>query len=308
MPEATRPIAMIPGDCFRWQPRVQFIDSFHTREAALKCAFEQGYNLIVERNEESSALFDVMDDPDGACTSGLDLELLKTEEVLVDPCSGGWVSLMLLSTWNLSRRLGTGISALYFHQVLPRLQHAASRRGMEEFQNGLRRPWNSLRQWDAIGGARRFATQGLAFYRGVIVPSCRAAARRSWWSDPAIGLRRGWHRHSQGSARDFARRLAAEASVLYAHEAAPRIRSAINRCRQADIQGSCRRAWSITVLTAIRITDQSAAAVARLYVREVAPRMRSAAARYQEADIEGTFRRSLVAVAPPSRSNAPQVH
>lgn len=308
MPEATRPIAMIPSDCFRWHPRVQFIDSFRTRESALDYAFEHGYNLIIERNEESSPLFDVMDDPDGACTSELDLELLKTEEVLVDPYTGGWASLFVSSTWNLSRRVGAGVSGLYFRQLLPRARHAASHHDMEEFRNTLRSSWNSLRHWDAMGSARRFGNQSLAFYHEVVAPSCQTAVRRSWWSNPAIVLRRGWHRHSQGSATDFARSLAAEASVLYAQEAVPRLRSALKRCREADVQGACRRAWSMTLLTAIRVTDHSAAAVAHLYVREVAPRLRSAAARYQQADIEGTFRRGLVVVAQPTRSNAPQVH
>jgi hypothetical protein len=299
---------MIPSDCFRWQPRVQFVDSFRTRRAALNYAFEHGYNLIIERSEENSGLFDVMDDPDGACTSGLDLELLKTEEVLVDPYTGGWMSLVVSSTWNLAKRLGSGTAGFYVRQIVPRLRHAASRRGMEELQNALRRSWSTLRQWDAIGRGWRFTSRGLALYQGVIVPSCRAAARRSWWSDPAIALRRGWHRHSRGSATDFAKRLGAEASLLYAHEAVPRLRSAISRCRKADIQGTCRRAWSVMLLTAIRVTDRSAAAVARLCLQELAPRLRRAAARYQQADIEGTFRRSLVVVAPPPRSNAPQVH
>jgi hypothetical protein len=308
MPEATRPIAMIPSDCFRWQPRVQFIDSFRTRESALNYAFEHGYNLIVERNEESYALFDVLDDPDGACTSELDLELLKTEEVLVDPYTGGWSNLVISSTWNLVTRLGIGVAGVCARQIAPRLRHATSRSRMEEFRNDLGHLWGRFRNWDAAGHAKMFGIRCLAFYQRVLVPSCRAAVRRSWWSGPAISLRRGWHRHSQGSAKDFARSVAAEASVLYFHGVLPWFRSALSRCRQADIQGACSRTWSVTLLTAIRVTDRSAAAVAHLYLHDVAPRLRRAAARYQQADIEGTFRRSLVVVAHPPRSNAHQVH
>lgn len=308
MTEATRPIAIIPGDCFRWQPRVQFVDSFRTREAALKCAFELGYNLIVERNEANSSLFDVLDDPEGACTNGLELELLKTEEILVDPYTEGWSSLMLSSMSHFASRLGTGVAKLYTCHVVPRLRHSASRRTREEIQHALHHALSNLCHYDASAGARRIAGRAAIFYRHKIVPFCRTAASRGWWSNPSIALRRGWHRHSQGSATDVARRLAAEASVLYKHEITPRLRSTLSRCRQADIQGSCRRAWRSTVLTAIRLTDQVAATVANLYVREVAPRLRSAAARYQQADIEGTFRRSIVAVAPPARSRVSQLH
>ena len=308
MQEATRPITIIPSACFRWRPRVQFIESFRTRGQAINYASQNGFDLIVQRNEGSFALFDVMLDRDGSCIADLKLELLKTEDVLVEPYTVGWTSLMLLSIWNLARRLGAVIAGLYARQVGPSFRYFNSRRTTKELRNALRHAWSNLRHVDAIGEVRRIATQGLAFYHHVIVPSCKAAARRSWWSDPAIALRRGWHRHSQGSATDFARSLAAEVSVLFTHEAVPRFRSAITRCRQADIRGACRRAWSSALLAAIRITDRSAAAVARLYVRQVTPRLRHAAAHYQEADIEGTFRRSLVAVAPPPRSNAPQVH
>ncbi|HKT11429.1 MAG TPA: hypothetical protein VJW77_06335 [Terriglobia bacterium] len=308
MTEATRPIAIIPGDCFRWQPRVQFIDSFRTREAALTCAFEQGYNLIVERHEASKSLFDVLDDPEGACTSGLELELIKKEEILVDPYTEGWTSLMLSSMSHFTGRLGKSVSNLYSRHVAPGLRHAASRYARVELRESLRYICGSLRQYDISGNARRIALRAEAFYRCEIVPFCRSAASRSWWSDPAIALRRAWRRHSQGSASDVTKRLAAEASVIYTSEITPRLRYTLSRCRQADIQGACRRAWRSLILKGIRLTDQVATVVASLYVREMAPRLRSAAARYQQTDIEGTFLCRVAAVAPSPRSRISRLH
>lgn len=367
MMEATKPIAMIPSACFRWQPRVQFVESFRTREAALNCAFEQGYNLIVERSEGKSVLFDVLDDPDGACTSGLDLELLKTEEVIVDPYTEGWTSLMFLTIWKLAGRFGAAVAGLYVRQVVPRLRLAASRRNREAIERMVRHAWRRMSRGSRAGvrspswhstipagckvktislhtarvHAKRIALRVADFYHREVIPFGQSAASRSWWSGPAIVLRRGWHRYSQGSISDGARRLAAEASVLYAREVTPRLRYAISRCRQADFQGmyrqawsimvstairltqklsyaltrcrqtdfqgTCRQGWNITLLTAINLTDRFATAVARFYAREVSPRLRRAASRYQEADIQGTFRRSIEAVAPPRHSNSSQL-
>lgn len=365
--EAARPIAMIPSDCFRWQPRVQFIDSFRTREAALNCAFEHGYNLIVERNEGRGVLFDVLDDPEGACTSGLDLELLKTEEVIVDPYAEGWTSLMLSAIWKLTSRLGAAVWGMYVRQVVPRLRQTASRRNREAFARTLHLAWRKMTKTSRAGvhrpcwhspipasckvktislstarvQARRFAARAAAFYRREIVPFCQSAASRGWWSGPAIALRRGWRRYSQGSVSDAAKRLAAETSALYAREVTPRLRYALTRCRQADFQGACRqaksnlvltairlteqlryalgrcrqadfqgmrrRAWRIMLLTAIRLTDRFAVAVAQLYAREVSPRLHRAAARYQQADLEGTLRRGIEAVASPQHSKSSQL-
>jgi len=365
--EAARPIAMIPSDCFRWQPRVQFIDSFRTREAALSCAFEHGYNLIVERSEGRGVLFDVLDDPEGACTSGLDLELLKTEEVIVDPYAEGWTSLMLSAIWKLTSRIGAAVAGMYVRQVAPRLRQTASRRNREALERAVRHAWRRTTRTFSAGShipswhspipasckvktfslstarvhARRIVARAVAFHHREIVPFCRSEASRAWWSSPAIALRRGWRRYSQGSVTDAAKRLAAETSVLYAREVVPRLRDALTRCRQADFQSACRqakgilvltairlteqlryalgrcrqadfqgmrrRAWRTMLLTAIRLTDRFAVAVAQLYAREVAPRLHRAAARYQQADFEGTFRRSIEAVAPPQHSNSSQL-
>lgn len=327
-------LAIIPSDSFRWRPRVQFIESFRTRASAIDYAFQYGYNLIVERNEGSFALFDVMLDPNGSCTAGLNLELLKTEEVLVEPYSGGWTALTIRTAWELVRRFAIAVRGLCVTEIVPRLRQAFCRRRRAAFRRAMRHAWSSRAWSSSIGAhraswrssisgicrttvysfsvarihARRIAAGAAAFYHRRIVPFCRSAASRCWWSNPAVALRRGWHRHSQGNVSDVTRRLAAEASVLYTHEVTPRLRFALSRCRQADIQGACRRAWNITLLTAIRLTDESAAAVARLYLREAAPRLRQAAIRYQQADIEGALRRGVGAVAPPRHSSASQLH
>lgn len=327
-------LAIIPSDSFRWRPRVQFIESFRTRASAIDYAFQYGYNLIVERNEGSFALFDVMLDPDSSCTADLNLELLKTEEVLVEPYIGGWTILTIRTAWEFVRRFAIAVRSLCVTQIVPRLRQAFSGRRRVAFERAMRHArrrntWPSSfgvhrSSWrpsisdicrtsvDSLSAARiharRIAARAAAFYHREVVPFCRSAASRCWWSNPAVAWRRGWHRHSQGSISDVTRRLAAEASVLYTREITPRLRYALSRCRQADIQGACRRAWNITLLTTIRLTDQSAAAVARLYVREVGPRLRQAAVRYQQADLEGALRRSVEAVAPPRHSNASQLH
>lgn len=316
--EAARPIAMIPSDCFRWAPRVQFIDSFRTREAALNCAFEQGYNLIVERSEGKSVLFDVLDDPEGACTSGLELELLQTEEVIVDPYSEGWFSLMVLSTWNLTRRIGAGLATLYVRHVVPRLRQAASRRNRETIARAVRHAWRKITRTSRVGVprpswhssipasckvrtfslytarvyARRFAVRAAAFYHQEVVPFCRSAASRAWWSGPAITLRRRWHRYSQGNISDAARRLAAVVTSLYNREIAPRLRQASIQIRQADFKGTFRRALSVSLSTGRDLSRRFAATSSILYHQEVSPRLRHAAITIRQADYKAEFRRA----------------
>ena len=71
--EASRAIAVIPSENFRWRARVQFQDSFRTRDQALNYAFEHGYNLIVEHEEGKGLQYDVLYDPDQVSTSGMNL-------------------------------------------------------------------------------------------------------------------------------------------------------------------------------------------------------------------------------------------
>ncbi len=326
-------LAIIPGDSFQWRPRVRFIESFRTRSSAIDYAFQYGYNLIVERKEGSFALFDVMLDPDRSCTADLNLELLKTEEVLVEPYTGGWTALMLWSVWEFARRWAIAVRDLWVTGIVPLLRQAASRRRRAAFKFAIRDAWRTMtrpssvgvhspswRSFISVGGsirgyslsvarlhARRMAARTAAFYRQEIVPFYRSTASRCWWSSPVVALRRGWHRNSQGSVSDIARRLAAEASVLYAREVMPRLRYVLSRRCQADINCACRLAWSIAVLKTLRLAEQFATAVGTFHVRHVAPRLRQAAAHYQQADFEGTLRRSIEAVTPPQHSNSSQL-
>jgi hypothetical protein len=325
-------LAIIPADSFQWRPRVRFIESFRTRSSAIDYAFQYGYNLIVERKEGSFALFDVMLDPDGSCTVDLNLELLKTEEVLVEPYTGGWTALMLWSAWEFARRWAIAVRDLWVTGIVPLLRQAASRRRRAAIKLAMRDAWRrvtrpssagvyspSWRSFISAGGirvyslsaarlhARRMAAGTAAFYRQEIVPFYRSTASRCWWSNPAVALRRGWHRNSQGSVSDIARRLAAEASVLYVRDVMPRLRYALSRRCQVDIHCACRRAWRIAVLKTLRLAEQFATAVGTFHVRHLAPRLRQAAAHYQQADFEGTLRRSIEAVTPPQQSNSSQL-
>jgi hypothetical protein len=315
-------LAIIPSDSFHWRPRVRFIESFRTRASAIDYAFQYGYNLIVARKEGSFALFDVMLDPDRSCTADLNLELLKTEEVLVEPYTGGWTALMLWSVWKFARRWAIALRGLWVAGIVPLLSQAASRRRRAVIKLAMRDAWRRVARPSGVGvhrpswrsfisaarlHARRMSAGTAAFYRQEIVPFYRSTASRCWWSSPAVALRRRWHRNSQGSVSDIARRLAAEASVLYARDLMPRLHYALSRRCQADIQCACRRAWSIAVLKTLRLAEHFATAVGAFHVRHVAPRLRRAAAHYQQADFEGTLRRSIVAVAPPQHSNFSQL-
>lgn len=315
-------LAIIPSDSFHWRPRVQFIESFRTRASAIDYAFQYGYTLIVERNEGSFALFDVMLDPDGSCTADLNLELLKTEEVLVEPFTGGWTALTIRTVWEFFRRFAAAVRSLCVTEIVPRLRQAFSRRRRAAFERAIRLAWRRITRPSSFGvhrpswrsiisaaplHARRISAGTAAFYLQEIVPFYRSTASRCWWSNPAVALRRGWHRNSQGSVSDITRRLAAEASVLYARDVMPRLRYALSRRCQADIHFACRRTWSIAVLKTLRLAEQFATTVGAFHVRHVAPRLRQAAAHYQQADFEGTLRRSIGAVTPPQHSNFSQL-
>ncbi len=126
MPAAQDAIVIIPRECFHWRPQVRFMETFPTRAAALTYAFQQDCNLIVENNEGDSPQFDVMQDPDGSSTAGLDLVLLKTEDVLIEPPAAGWTALMLGTFGDLAKRLATLVTVLYARQIVPLSRRAAA--------------------------------------------------------------------------------------------------------------------------------------------------------------------------------------
>ena len=291
MVEENSAISIIPSDCFRWRARVQFVESFRTQAAALNFAFEHGHNLIVERNEGSSQLFDVLEDPDGACTADLRLELLTNEEVLVEPESTNWTFLLFLTLWNLARRFGATMARVYSREVASRVSQSANRQRWEDFQRFLRLAWYRHAHWGIRNLSRQFGA-AISLYRSEIAPRCRHAVSRCWWSSRTVDFRRWLHRHSHGDFRDLVKRLAAVTASTYSHEIAPRLRQAAISMRQADYKDALRRAWSISIMTVSIRAPQLAAATASLYQHKVIPALRHAAISVRQADLQGTIRRA----------------
>jgi len=216
MAEEKGAIAIIPGESFRWRARVQFIESFQTRAAALNYAFQHGYNLIVERNEGSSAIFDVMKDPHGACTAGLNLELLKTEDALVEPPPVRWTALMLSTVWDFARRLATFVAGLSAREIVPLSRRAAAVAG------------TYLRK--IAPASRRAADASASLYRREIVPTLRRAAAVA-----SMYLR---------EIASISRRTAAFAS-MYLREIAPFLRIAAAKCWSDSKMVSRRHRWAV---------------------------------------------------------------
>ncbi len=262
MLEESNAIAIIPSEYFRWVARIQFIESFRTRVAALNFASEHGYNLIVERNEGSSPLFDVLDDPGRACTAGLELELLRTEDVLVEPPPVGWTTLMPWTLWNLAKRFAELAARLYIRQIVP-----LSRRAVVVAGTYFRK---------AVPLSKRFAALVVDLYVRETAPRVHHAASRIWWSDRGLAFRRLWQRHSYGTASDLARRLAAIGG-LYLRGNTRRLGCAVSRCRWSDVEAAFRWVWSNSLSTGSDLARRFATA-ANTYGRQIAPIYRHTAA------------------------------
>lgn len=232
-------ITIIPSECFRWRARVQFMETFRTRQAALNFAFQNGCNLIVERNEGRSPIYDVLRDPDGACTSGLDLELLKTEDVLVEPPEPAWITLMLSGVWDFGRRLAALLASLYAREIVPLSRRVVAVARLCYFR-------------DIAPLSRRVAAAARTCYFREIVPfSCRTAAVACTYLREIAPL---------------SRRAAATARVYYLQKIIP-----ISR-RAAGVA----RTYFFREIVPI---SRRSVAFARLYVREIVPILRTAAAR-----------------------------
>ncbi len=305
--EASRAIAVIPSEHFRWRARVQFQDSFRTRDQALNYAFEHGYNLIVEHEEGKGRQYDVLYDPDQVCTSGMSLESVETEDFLAEPDPISWNSLMVSSILNLIKWLSACLATLHRRHVVPFSRHAA------------------------FVARRRYRE---------VAPRVRRSINRHWQGTERA-IRRGWRSRSNWIAGDLARRSAALATLCL-RRAEPVLRQAIavaHRClremlpvcRRAiaaagpisrDIVPICRRATISTVKwlreTAARLENgarhgcprmqnsicqaystlrwdasgldrKSQEIVASLYRGKIEPVVRTAASRFQWADIEGSI-------------------
>ncbi len=305
--EASRAIAVIPSENFRWRARVQFQDSFRTRDQALNYAFEHGYNLIVEHEEGKGLQYDVLYDPDQVSTSGMNLESVETEDFLAEPDPISWTSLMVSSIVNLIKWFSSGLATLHRSHVVPFSRHAS------------------------FVARRRYRE---------VAPRIRRSINRHWQGTERA-LRRGWRSHSDWIAGDLARRSAAFATLCL-RRAEPVSRQAITvtqrylremlpLCRRAiaaagpysrDIVPICKRATISAVKwlreTAVRLENgarrdwpkmqssicqaygtlrwdgsgldrKSQEVFTSLYRGKIEPAVRTAASRFQWADIEGSI-------------------
>lgn len=233
-------IAVIPGEHFRWRARVRFVESFQTRADAVSYAFQYGCNLIVERNDDEGPLFDVLNDPDRACTSGLNLELIESTDFLIEPEAMGWTSLMLSSIYELSRRSAVALTRIYNRQVAPAVRSALNRYRRANYPEALRRSWNISRSV-ACNLAQRSATTAETLYLREVAPRWHRAAIWYRQADFEGGFRRAWNL-SGSMTRDLARQLAASARTFYGTEIAPLIRQASSRHPGSQGQGVFRSA------------------------------------------------------------------
>jgi len=240
IPIAESAIAVIPGEYFRWRARVQFVESFQTRADAVSYAFQYGCNLIVERSNDEGPVFDVLQDPDRSCTSGLNLELVETKDFLVEPEATSWTSLMLSSIYELSRRSATAFTRTYNRQVAPSVRRAVNRCRRAHYPEALRRSWNVSRSM-ACKLAQRSAAAAETLYWREAAPRLQSTALWYRQSDFEGRLHRAWNL-SCLMARRLARRLAASARTFYITEIAPLIRQASSQRLGSPRQSAFRRA------------------------------------------------------------------
>ena len=274
------PLSIIPSESFRWRPRVQFIQSFSTKASAINYAIKQGYNLIVERNDGPATLFDVLLDIDETCTEGLNLEVTRTEDVLIESDVHGRAMLMAGNAWRACKRSAAAL---------------ASPRCWKHINRSTRRAGIRHVNWCFRGLQHRVA------------PSLRRAASRCWWSGPAIEFRRWQHRHSHGTASDVARRFAASLDGLYGREVAPRLHQVVEQYRREDIAGAVRRAWNSPLATFSTFATRFAAAAAVFLNPEVAPLVLQAASNLRRAHLARVFHGNVEAVAVPHNTNTSQL-
>lgn len=240
-------VAIIPRENFSWRPRVQFKESFPTRAEALDFAFEHGFNLIVENHEGRKYHYDVLLDPDRVCISGLSMVSMEMEDVLVEPDSRGWSDLVLASAYNFGKRVASAAATTYMQEIIPVCHSLApfARAAMLRISPYIQR--------------------AAVMYRRDVSPQVRHATTKLWWSDTVLNFRRAWHRNSQGTAKDFAKRLPATAVTTYNRELVP----------------ACRKAAAFAALQlrhAVPASRRAAIQAADLYRQEIAPLIRHAAA------------------------------
>ncbi|TAM82625.1 MAG: hypothetical protein EPN47_08185 [Acidobacteria bacterium] len=299
---------------------------------AIDYAFKHGYNLIVERNEDRTAIFDVLLDIDETCTEGISLELSQTEEVLIEPDMQGWTSLMFLALLGICKRCWTvicrsfrsiwnrhiywGIRDLKKHResaasfcfslVAPRYRHVAGQRRWADVQFTFRQGLSNSSSV-VIGFARQFASALVVTYQQEIIPFIRRTASRCWWSNCAVAFRRWAHRHSRTPASDLSKRFAASIDSLYTNEIAPRLRQVIAQNQQESMRDGVHRVWRSSLLAFSSLARRFAAAAVVFYNPEVAPFILHAAGSFRRAEIGDAYLRSVEAVTKSRHSNTSQL-
>lgn len=106
MGNSNRLIAVISSSHFKWEPEIQYMESFPTRDEAILYASERGCNLIVKYERRSGPPFDVLQDPHMVSTAGGDCETV--DAVRVSPKAGPARrgKSFLLGLFGLAKRAG----------------------------------------------------------------------------------------------------------------------------------------------------------------------------------------------------------
>lgn len=119
MSEVNSTIAIIPSSQFKWTFQVQYIESLFTRDEAILYASRNNCNLIVQYSKRSGPQFDVLQDPELVCTSGVSVERVETVPVIAEPESRAWSKLLLRRTFRLAKRLATGVKESSHKPAMP---------------------------------------------------------------------------------------------------------------------------------------------------------------------------------------------
>jgi hypothetical protein len=319
MMEASRAIAVIPSEHFRWRARVQFQESFRTRDQALNYAFERGYNLIVEHEEGKGLQYDVLYDPDQLCTSGLNLESVETEDFLAEPEPIGWTILMVSSIVNLISWFAAALAVRYrrhvvpfsrhtafvarrrYREVAPRVRRSVNRR-WQDVERAIRRGWRARADWGAADLTRRSAAFARLCLRRAEPASRRAVALAHSCLRELVPLSRRAAAAAGPRLREMVAicRRATIAAWKWLRETAVRLETGARR-EWPNIRRNIRQAYVNLRWDASGLDSKSQAVVASLYRGKIAPAFRTAASRLRWADVEGSIQR-------PGKPQAIQLH
>jgi hypothetical protein len=110
MVNASSTIAVISSSNFKWTAQVQYKESLENRDEAIRYASQHGCNLIVQYEKRTGPKWDVLQDPNLVCTSGVTYETIETVPVMIEPERTGWSELMLRGVFGFAKRFGAAAS------------------------------------------------------------------------------------------------------------------------------------------------------------------------------------------------------